>query len=167
MACRAVLAHACVRASLLSLSLAVLLAHALERWQFWSRQLLTICVRLALILTPVVTGYVLLLVFGQTASVGLPLMIPLVSFSVSTYGARDPFGDRGGGPQIRRGGHHDWRQSDLGFFDRYDALAGGRLGGGMVLAFAKAMKEFGASIIDVANIPGQTQTLPSAIYAFL
>lgn len=82
-------------------------------------------------------------------------------------GARDPFGDRGGGPQIRRGGHHDWRQSDLGFFDRYDALAGGRLGGGMVLAFAKAMKEFGASIIDVANIPGQTQTLPSAIYAFL
>ena len=42
-------------------------------------------------------------------------MIPLVSFSVSAYGARDPFGDRGGGPQIRRGGHHDWRQSDLGF----------------------------------------------------
>jgi molybdate transport system permease protein len=37
----------------------------------------------------------------------------------------------------------------------------------MVLAFAKAMKGFGASIIDVANIPGQTQTLPSAIYAFL
>ena len=70
MACRAVLAHVCVRASLLSLSLAVLLAHVLERWQFWSRQLLTICVRLALILTPVVTGYVLLLVFGQTASTG-------------------------------------------------------------------------------------------------
>ena len=59
-------------ASLLSLSLAVLLAHVLERWQFWSRQLLTICVRLALILTPVVTGYVLLLVFGQTASTGRP-----------------------------------------------------------------------------------------------
>jgi ABC-type molybdate transport system permease subunit len=37
-----------------------------------SRQLLTICVRLALILTPVVTGYVLLLVFGQTASTGRP-----------------------------------------------------------------------------------------------
>ena len=94
-------------------------------------------------------------------------MIPLVSFSVSTYGARDPFGDRGGGPQIRRGGHHDWRQSDLGFPDHYDALAGGRLGDGMVLAFAKAMKEFGATIIYVANIPGQTQTLPSAIYASL
>ena len=167
MACRAVLAHVCVRASLLSLSLAVLLAHALERWELWRRQLLAVCVRFALILTPVVTGYVLLLVFGQTASVGLPLMIPLVSFSVSTYGARDPFGDRGGGPQIRRGGHHGWRQSDLGFFDRYDALAGGRLGGGMVLAFAKAMKEFGATIIYVANIPGQRQTLPSAIYAFL
>ena len=37
----------------------------------------------------------------------------------------------------------------------------------MVLAFAKALKEFGATIIYVANILGQTQTLPSAIYAFL
>jgi molybdate transport system permease protein len=37
----------------------------------------------------------------------------------------------------------------------------------MVLAFAKALKEFGATIIDGANILGQTQTLPSAIYAFL
>jgi len=72
MACRAVLAHVCGRTSLPSLSLAVLLAHALERWQFWSRQLLTICVRLALILTPFVTGYVLLLFFGQTASRGRP-----------------------------------------------------------------------------------------------
>ena len=136
MAGRAVLAHGCVLASLLSQSLAVLLAHVLERWQFWSRQLLTICVRLALILTLVVTGYVLLLVFGQTASTGRPVMILLVSFGVSSdrrgaggcghgisaYGARDPFGDRGGGPQIRRGGHHDWRQSDLGFPDHYDAL---------------------------------------------
>ena len=38
---------------------------------------------------------------------------------------------------------------------------------GVVLAFAKAMGEFGATITFVANIPGQTQTLPSAIYAFL
>jgi molybdate transport system permease protein len=37
----------------------------------------------------------------------------------------------------------------------------------VVLAFAKAMGEFGATITFVANIPGQTQTLPSAIYAFL
>ena len=55
---------------------------------------------MALILTPVVTGYVLLLVFGQTASVGHPLMMPLVSFSVSTYDAHDPFGDRGGDPKL-------------------------------------------------------------------
>jgi molybdate transport system permease protein len=38
---------------------------------------------------------------------------------------------------------------------------------GAVLAFAKAMGEFGATITFVSNIPGQTQTLPSAIYAFL
>jgi len=38
---------------------------------------------------------------------------------------------------------------------------------GMILAFAKAMGEFGATITFVSNVPGQTQTLPSAIYAFL
>jgi len=108
-------------------------------------------------------------------------MIPLVSFwrffgparcwrlrawRFRLWCARSVWRSRGG-PQIRRGSHHDWRQSDLGFLDHYDALAGGRLSGGMVLAFAKAMNEFGATIIYVANIPGQTQTLPSAIYAFL
>jgi hypothetical protein len=81
-------------------------------------------------------------------------------------GARDPFGDRGGGLQIRRGGHHDWRQSDLGFSDHHGALDGGKLGGGMVLAFAKAMGEFEATITFVANISGQAQTLPLMIYTF-
>lgn len=71
-------------ASLLSLSLAVLLLHALARWQFLRRQLLTICVCLPLILPPVVIGYVLLLVFGQTALAGRILRIPLVSFDVSS-----------------------------------------------------------------------------------
>ena len=56
-------------ASLLSLPLAVLVAYALALAIF-GRQLLNICVHLPLILPPVVTGYVLLLVFGQTASVG-------------------------------------------------------------------------------------------------
>ena len=87
MACRAVLAHAGVWASLFSLSLAVLLVHALARWQFWGRQLLTICVRLALSLPPVVAGYVLVPVFGQRALVGCTLMIPLVSFMFRRAGA--------------------------------------------------------------------------------
>ena len=81
-------------------------------------------------------------------------------------GARDPFGDRGVGLQIRRGGHHDWRQSDLCFSDHHGALDGARLGGGMVLAFAKAMGEFEATITFVANISGQAQTLPLMIYTF-
>ena len=57
-------------ASLLSLPLTVLVAYALARWQFWGRQLRNICVHLTLILPPVVTKYVLLVVFGQTAPVG-------------------------------------------------------------------------------------------------
>ena len=87
---------------------------------------------MALILTPVVTGYILLLVFGQTASVGHPLMMPLVSFSVSIYGARDPFGDRGGDPKLEEAATTIGARAIRVFFDRYDAVAGGRLGGGMV-----------------------------------
>ena len=82
-------------------------------------------------------------------------------------GALDPFGDRGGGLQIRRCGHHDWRGSDLGFSDHHGALDGGKLGGGMVLAFAKAKGEIEATITFVANISGQAQTLPLMIYTFL
>ena len=82
-------------------------------------------------------------------------------------GARDPFGDRGGGLQIRRCGHHDWRGSDLGFSDHHGALDGGKLGGGRVLAFAKAKGEIEATITFVANISGQAQTLPLMIYTFL
>ena len=48
---------------------------------------------------------------------------------VSAYGARDPFGDRGGGSQIRTGGHHAWRRTNPGFPDHYGAHDGARLGG--------------------------------------
>ena len=182
MACRAVLAHAGVWASLFSLSLAVLLVHALARWQFWGRQLLNICVHLPLILPPVVTGYVLLLVFGQTAPVGrflndtfgivlafrwtgavlaaavmaFPLMVRAIRLAIE---AVDPKLEQaattlGAGP-IRV------------FLTITVPMMAPGLVAGVVLAFAKAMGEFGATITFVANIPGQTQTLPSAIYAFL
>ena len=48
---------------------------------------------------------------------------------VSAYGARDPFGDRGGGSQIRTGGHHAWRRTNPGFPNHYGAHDGARLGG--------------------------------------
>ena len=175
MVCRAVLAHAGVRASLLSLSLAVLLAHALEPSAAEHLRSLGFksaarCRRLCFAACfraegPCGTRFndtfgIFYVSSGQRGAGGC-------GHGVFADGARDPFGDRGGGLQIRRGGHHVWRGSDLGFFDHYDALAGGKLGGGMVLAFAKAMEEFGAIIIHVANIPGQTQTLPLMIYAFL
>ena len=169
-------------ASLLSLPLAVLVAYALARWQFWGRQLLNICVHLPLILPPVVTGYVLLLVFGQTAPVGrflndtfgivlafrwtgavlaaavmaFPLMVRAIRLAIE---AVDPKLEQaattlGAGP-IRV------------FLTITVPMMAPGLVAGVVLAFAKAMGEFGATITFVANIPGQTQTLPSAIYAFL
>ena len=169
-------------ASLLSLPLAVLVAYALARWQFWGRQLLNICVHLPLILPPVVTGYVLLLVFGQTAPVGrflndtfgivlafrwtgavlaaavmaFPLMVRAIRLAIE---AVDPKLEQaattlGAGP-IRV------------FLTITVPMMAPGLVAGVVLAFAKAMGEFGATITFVANIPGQTRALPLAIYAFL
>jgi hypothetical protein len=58
--------------------------------------------------------------------------MPLVSFSVSTYDAHDPFGDRGGDPKLEEAATTIGARAIRVFFDRYDAVAGGRLGGGMV-----------------------------------
>ena len=164
-------------ASLLSLPLAVLVAYALAL-AILGRQLLNICVHLPLILPPVVTGYVLLLVFGQTAPVGrflndtfgivlafrwtgavlaaavmaFPLMVRAIRLAIE---AVDPKLEQaattlGAGP-IRV------------FLTITVPMMAPGLVAGVVLAFAKAMEEFGATITFVANISGQTQTLPSAI----
>ena len=167
-------------ASLLSLPLAVLVAYTLAL-AILGRQLLNICVHLPLILPPVVTGYVLLLVFGQTAPVGrflndtfgivlafrwtgavlaaavmaFPLMVRAIRLAIE---AVDPKLEQaattlGAGPI--------WV-----FLTITVPMMAPGLVAGVVLAFAKSMGEFGATITFVANIPGQTQTLPSAIYAF-
>ena len=169
-------------ASLLSLPFAIAMAWVLARTDFWGKSIVSALVHLPLVLPPVVTGYGLLLVFGRQGTIGsfleatfgltlafrwtgaalaaaimgFPLMVRVIQLAIE---ALDPKLEEAA-KTLGAG----WRARFV--FIVLPLIAPGILAGG-ILGFAKAMGEFGATITFVANIPGQTQTLPSAIYAFL
>ena len=169
-------------ATLLSLPLGVFVAYALARWEFWGKQLLNGLVHLPLILPPVVTGYLLLLTFGRKGYVGqfldewfgivlafrwtgavlaaavmaFPLMVRAIRLAIEAVDPKlEEAASTLGAPRL-------WVFATVSL-----PLILPGIVAGAILAFAKAMGEFGATITFVSNIPGQTQTLPSAIYAFL
>ena len=169
-------------ATALSLPLGIWVAHLLARRDFWGKAVLNGLVHLPLILPPVVTGYLLLLTFGRRGMVGqvldqwfgvvlafqwtgavlaaavmaFPLMVRAIRLAFEAVDPRleDAAGTLGASPV--------WVFATV----TLPLILPGIIAGA-VLAFAKAMGEFGATITFVANIPGQTQTLPSAIYTFL
>lgn len=169
-------------ATLVSLPPALLVAHALARWRFPGHGLLNGLVHLPLVLPPVVTGYVLLLTLGRRGFVGqyldqwfgivfafrwtgavvaaavmaFPLMVRAIRLSVE---AVDPKLEQAAGSL---GASRPWVWATV----TLPLILPGVIAGA-ILAFAKAMGEFGATITFVSNIPGETQTLPSAIYSFL
>ena len=159
----------------------IAVAFVLERGRFWGRQALDVIVHLPLVLPPVVVGYFLLLGFGRRGPVGaflaeqfgivlsfrwtgaalacaimgFPLLVRAVRLSVEAVDRRleDAAGTLGANPVFV-------------FVTVTLPLILPGIIAGMVLSFAKAMGEFGATITFVSNIPGETQTLPSAIYTF-
>lgn len=170
-----------VWATLVSLPFGVLTAYALARWRFPGRQLLNGLVHLPLVLPPVVTGYLLLLTMGPEGPIGGPLGQIGVVFAFRWTGAALAAGIMGF-PLMVRAIRLSIEAVDPRLEQAGATLGAGRLWvlltvtlplalpgivAGAILAFAKAMGEFGATITFVSNIPGRTQTLPSAIYAFL
>lgn len=169
-------------AVLTSLPLAIGTAMLLARGQFPGKQLLNGIVHLPLILPPVVTGYLLLITFGKRAPVGaflydtlgivlafrwtgaalaaaimaFPLMVRAIRLAIETV---DPKLEQAA---ATLGASRLWIFTTI----TLPLILPGIIAGA-ILGFAKAMGEFGATITFVSNIPGQTQTLPSAIYAFL
>ena len=165
-----------------SLPVGLLVAYALARWRFRGHALLNGLVHLPLILPPVVTGYLLLLTFGRKGWIGalldpwfgpvfafrwtgaalaaavmaFPLMVRAIRLAIE---AVDPKLEQAAGTL---GASRPWVFATV----TLPLILPGVVAG-MILAFAKAMGEFGATITFVSNIPGQTQTLPSAIYAAL
>ena len=164
--------------TLASLPVGLGVAYLLARGRFWGRTLLDMVVHLPLVLPPVVTGYLLLLAFGRRGPVGswlaeigivfafrwtgaalacavmgFPLLVRAIRLSIEAVDAKleQAAATLGANP--------------LQVFTRVTLplILPGILAG-LVLCFAKAMGEFGATITFVSNIPGETQTLPSAIY---
>ncbi len=168
-------------ATLASLPFAILGAYALARWRFPGRAVLDGILHLPLVLPPVVTGYLLLLAFGRKG--------PLGSFLFEHFGFSFSFRWTGaalacavmGFPLMLRAIRLSFENVDR----RLEAAAG-TLGAnrmwtfllvtlplslpgllaGSILCFAKALGEFGATITFVSNIPGETQTISSAIYTY-
>ena len=131
-----------VTATVLALPFAIWVAWLLARREFWGKSALNAAVQLPLVLPPVVTGYRLMV---RALRLAIEAVDPKLEQAARTRGAP---------------GWAGFRTVTL------PLILPGILAGG-VMGFAKAIGEFGATITFVANIPGETQTLPSAIYALL
>ncbi|ANM06411.1 molybdenum ABC transporter permease protein ModB [Rhizobium phaseoli] len=170
-----------VVAMLASLPFGILVALLLARGRFWGKSVLNGIVHLPLILPPVVTGFLLLILFGRRGPIGslldqhfgivfsfrwtgaalacavmaFPLMVRSIRLSIEAVDRKleEAAGTLGAGPI-------------LVFLTVTVPLTLPGIITGMILSFAKAMGEFGATITFVSNIPGETQTLSSAIYTF-
>lgn len=168
-------------ATIVALPLAIFVAWILARKQFFGKGILNALVHLPLVLPPVVTGYLLLILFGRNGAIGGALETIGIVFAFRWTGAALAAGIMGF-PLMVRAIRLAIEAVDPKLEDAAATLGAGRFAvfymitlplilpgilAGAVLGFAKAIGEFGATITFVANIPGQTQTLPSAIYGFL
>ncbi len=166
-------------ATLVSLPFGIAIATLLARRNFWGKTLVDAVIYLPLVLPPVVTGYLLLITLGRHAPVGafladhfgivfafrwtgaviscgvmaFPLMVRAIRLSIEAIDRRleDAAATLGAGPF--------WN-----FVTVTLPLALPGIIAGAMLAFARALGEFGATITFVSNIPGETQTISAAIY---
>ena len=167
-------------ATIATLPVAVAVAWVLARRDFPGKSIVDGIVHLPLVLPPVVTGYGLLLLFGRRGVLGAFLADHLgLVFSFRWTGAALAAGVMGFPLMVRAirlsfeaiDTRVEQAAATLGaaplwvFATVTVPLALRGIVAGAVLAFAKALGEFGATITFVSNIPGQTQTIPSAIYA--
>jgi molybdate transport system permease protein len=166
-------------ATLVSLPFGIAIATLLARRNFWGKTLVDAIIYLPLVLPPVVTGYLLLITLGRHAPVGafladhfgivfafrwtgaviscgvmaFPLMVRAIRLSIEAIDRRleDAAATLGAGPF--------WNFATVTL-----PLALPGIIAGAMLAFARALGEFGATITFVSNIPGETQTISAAIY---
>jgi molybdate transport system permease protein len=169
-------------ATLVATPLGVALAWLLARRNFWGKSLLDALIHLPLVLPPVVTGYLLLLTFGRKGLVGgwladhlgivfafrwtgaalacgvmaFPLLVRPMRLSIEAVDQKlEQAAETLGAAPLKV------------FFSVTLPLALPGVLAGMVLGFAKAIGEFGATITFVSNIPSETQTISSAIYSLI
>jgi molybdate transport system permease protein len=168
--------------TVVALPFGIAIALLLARGSFWGKALLDAVVHMPLVLPPVVTGYLLLITFGRKAPLGafladhfgivfsfrwtgaalacgimaFPLMVRAIRLSVEAIDRRLEDAAATLGASSR------WT-----FITVTLPLALPGIIAGMMLAFARALGEFGATITFVSNIPGETQTISAAIYTLI
>jgi molybdate transport system permease protein len=168
-------------AVVVSLPLAVTVGYVLARWQSRFKWLVEVLVNLPLVLPPVVTGYVLLRLFAPRGPVGrlleswfgvsivltwwgAALAAAVVSFPLMVRAIRLAF--QAVDPRLEMAA----RGLGAGRFDSFWSvtlpLARSGVLAGCVLAFARSLGEFGATIMVAGNIVGETQTIPLAIFSY-
>jgi molybdate transport system permease protein len=163
-----------------SLPIAIAVGYVLARKDFPGKTLFDAAVHLPLVLPPVVVGFALLVLFGRegpigrvleplgvifafrwtgaalaAAIMGFPLMVRAVRLAIEAVDTRLESAGRTLGASRARV-----------FFTVTLPLAWPGVVTGAILAFARSLGEFGATVTFVSNIPGETQTLPLAIYSF-
>jgi molybdate transport system permease protein len=166
-------------ATVVALPFGIAIAMLLARKDFWGKSLLDALVHLPLVLPPVVTGYLLLVTLGRNAPVGafladhfgivfafrwtgaviscgvmaFPLMVRAIRLSIEAIDRRLE------DAAATLGANRIWSFATVTL-----PLALPGIIAGAMLAFARALGEFGATITFVSNIPGETQTISAAIY---
>ncbi len=168
-------------AVLVSLAPAIVIGYLLARWQSRFKWLVEVVVNLPLVLPPVVTGYLLLVLLSPAGPVGrtlenvlgvrivfswlgAALAAAVVSFPLMVRAIRLAF--QAVDPRL------EWAARSLGasraraFFSVALPLARSGVLAGCVLAFARSLGEFGATIMVAGNIVGETQTIPLAIFSY-
>jgi molybdate transport system permease protein len=169
-------------ATAVALPFGIAVAWLLARRNFWGKAVLDGLVHLPLVLPPVVTGYLLLISFGRRGPIGAFLAEQLgIVFSFRWTGAALSCGVMGF-PLLVRPVRLAIEAIDRKLEDAAATLGADRFWvfltvtlplampgviAGLVLCFAKALGEFGATITFVSNIPGETQTISAAIYTFM
>ncbi len=164
------------------LPIGILLAWLLVKKQFWGKRLLDSVIHLPLVLPPVVIGYLLLISMGRQGMIGawlfehfgllfsfnwkgavlasavvaLPLMVRAIRLSLLSVD-----------PKLEQAARTLGASPSKVFATITLPLVLPGIITGAMLSFARSLGEFGATISFVANIPGQTQTLPLAMYNFI
>ena len=168
--------------TVVALPFGIAIAMLLARGSFWGKSVLDAIVHLPLVLPPVVTGYLLLISLGRKAPLGafledyfgivfsfrwtgaalacgvmaFPLMVRAIRLSIEAIDRRLE------DAAATLGANNGWTFATVTL-----PLALPGIIAGMMLAFARALGEFGATITFVSNIPSETQTISAAIYTLI
>ncbi|MFC0877222.1 molybdate ABC transporter permease subunit [Saccharicrinis sp. FJH2] len=171
-----------VYCSLISVPMALTIGNVMARRNFYGKSAIESLIHLPLVMPPVTTGYLLLLLFGVKGFLGKWLFTAFgirISFTFMAAVIASVFVSF---PLIVRSVRTAIEMVDPGLEDASRILGAGKLKtffkvtvplampgivSGTILAFARSLGEFGATITFAGNIAGETQTLPLAIYAYM